>query len=351
VPGIRRRYLQEFFGRIWKFLALFAGVYLLAGVGFYFLEGKRVGAFDSFYWAIVTLSTAGYGDFVPTQLGSKLLTMGVLFTQIFLLGYLISVIGSAATEEAQRRALGTLGTDMREHIVVLGSSALTMAAIRELLAADLHVAVVVERSEEVANVRALGPESSLFATFGAAADRTILNRVNVAGAHSIIVATPDDAANLVAVLNIRALAPKARIIVSVSRPELKETLQSAGVMYVASPGDMGGRICASAAFEPDVAHAVEDLTTETYGAGLQEYVLDRETRVTTQTILEAESLVRTHSGCLVVGYARPKADGVWTTLLNPPPATRLQLGDAIIVMGTLENLATFRHWWGRDQGR
>ncbi|HZY92184.1 MAG TPA: NAD-binding protein [Thermoplasmata archaeon] len=351
MPGIRRRFLREVFLRIWRFLALFAAVYLVAAVAFYFLEGYSGSPLNAFYWAIVTLSTAGYGDVVPTNAPAKLLTMGVLFTQIFLLGYLISVISSTVSQEAQRRALGTLGTDMKDHIVVLGSSAVSHAAVRELLNAEYKVAWVVDRAEEVANAKGTLPEESLFVTYGAAADREILSRVNIADAHSVIVATGDDAVNLIAVLNLRAHAPNARVVVSVGRPELKETLRSAGVTFVASPGDMGGRLCASAAFEPEVALALEDLTAADVTSDIAQYMLAADTRLSSQSVVEAERIVRDATDCLVVGYARAKADGTFTPRLNPPQTDRLQPGDALLLIGTLENLRRFRRWWGRNQGR
>lgn len=348
---MRRRFLREVVRRIWKFLALFVGVYLVAAVGFYVLDAYSGPPLNAFYWAIVTLSTAGYGDIVPTTVGAKLLTMGVLFTQLFLLGYLISVISSAVSAEAQRRALGTLGTDMKDHIVVLGSSAVSQAAVRELRNAGYPVAWVVDRAEEVANARGTATEEELFVTYGAPADREILGRVNAGLARSVIVATGDDAVGLIAVLNLRQISPHCRIVVSVNRPELKETLRSAGVTYVASPGDMGGRLCASAAFEPEVALAIEDLTAADVSSDIAQYMTDATTRITTETVAEAEQKVRDASEVLLVGYARADASGTYTTRLNPPRDDRLRPGDALILIGTLTNLKRFRHWWGRDQGR
>ncbi len=351
MAGPRRRFAREVFLRIWRFLALFAIVYLAAAVGFYFLNRSTGPPLDAFYWAIVTLSTAGYGDIVPTTWPAKVLTMGVLFTQVFLLGYLISVISSTVSQEAQRRALGTLGTDMEDHVVVLGSSPVSLAAVRELLNAEYKVALVVDRAEEVANARGSTPEDRLFVTYGASADREILSRVQVEAARSVIVATGDDAVNLIAVLNVHAMAPKARIVVSVTRPELKETLRSAGVTYVASPGDMGGRLCASAAFEPEVALAIEDLTAADVSSDIAQFMLAEDTRIARQSVEEAERLVREASDCLVVGYGRADAQGNYRPRLNPPRSDRLAPGDALILIGTLENLKRFRRWWGRPQGR
>ncbi|MCI4360980.1 MAG: NAD-binding protein, partial [Thermoplasmata archaeon] len=248
MAGRRRRFAAEVLRRVWKFVALFFSVYLVAAVLFFFLE-PHAGVGNSLYWAIVTLSTTGYGDLVPTSANAKAMTSVLLFGQIFLGGYLVSVITSTVIDESQKEALGTLGTDMANHIVVLGYSGVGQSAVRELLSQDQIVAVVADSPEQVANIRSLAPAQRLFATYGAAAEPEILRRVNVVKAHSVIACTSDDATNMIASLNIRALAPQARIVVSVQRAELRDTLRNAGVTYVASPSEMGGRLCASAAFE------------------------------------------------------------------------------------------------------
>jgi voltage-gated potassium channel len=263
----------------------------------------------------------------------------------------VSIIITGVQEEGQHRALGTLGTEFSGHVIVLGTGPVGRAAVRELLAQEEKVAVVTGNADEVPNLRLLGDEKHLFVTFGPAADSEILRRVNVPGALAVIVCTEDDTANLVATLNVRELNPRGRIVVSVSRPELRHTLRSAGVTYVASPGDMGGRICADAAFRPEVASTIDDLTTTEFGVDLEEFVLTAKTPVSDQPLLEAERLVRAASDCLVVGYARPDAKGEFKTVLNPPSSFRFAPGDAILVIGTLENLHKLHRWLGVDQGR
>ncbi|MGA8709835.1 MAG: NAD-binding protein [Thermoplasmata archaeon] len=347
----RFAYSGRIFRRLWKFLAGYATVFLIAGLGFYALQGGATTLFNSFYWAMITLSTIGYGDVVPINSLSKLFAIGIAATEVFLGAYLVSIIITGVQEEAQHRALGTLGTDMSGHIVVLGYGPVGRAAVRELLAQEEKVAVVTIDPAEVANIRLLANDERLFVTYGAAADQEILHRANVEGALAIIVCTEDDTANLVATLNVRALNPRGRIVVSVSRPELRQTLRSAGVTYVASPGDMGGRICADASFRPEVANTIEDLTTTAFGVDLEEFVLTAKTPVSNQLLPEAERLVRSASDCLVVGYARPDPSGEFRTVLNPPSSFQFQPGDALLVIGTLENLHKLHRWLGVDQGR
>ena len=350
MAGRRRRFFAEVLRRIWKFVALFLSVYLAAAVLFYFLQGN-VSIVTSLYWAIVTLATVGYGDVVPTTEWARSMTAFLLFGQIFLGGYLVSVITSTVIDESQKEALGTLGTDLEGHIVVLGFGGVGRAAVRELLGQNLRVAVVADAPEQVANIRTLGPPTRLFATYGAAAELDILRRVNVPKAHSVIVCTTDDATNMIASLNVRAIAPNARIVVSVQRPELRDTLRAAGVTYVASPSEMGGRLCASAAFEPDVALALEDITAADVQSDMQEYLLTSACPIPGGAFGELERRIREASGALVLGYARRKSDGEFAIVVNPPAATQLAVGDAVLVLGQIENLKRFRAWFGADQGR
>lgn len=350
MAGRLTEFVREVVARVWRFVALFVAIDLVAALGFYTLQ-PGVSLYNSFYWAIVTISTAGYGDFVPTSGAAKALAMGVLYVQIFMIAYLISVIGTVFNEEGQRRQLGVLGTEMKGHIVVLGYGAVGRAAVRELLQQEQRVAVVVATPTEVPNVRALAPESQLFVTYGPPAEIDILNRVNTAAAHSVIACTDDDAENLIAALNVRSLAPSVRIVVSVGRPELRDTLRSAGVTYVASPSDLGGRMCASAAFEPEVAIAVEQITAADVDADMREYVLSASTPVHGGPIGEVEQIVRKETGCLVVGYARTSGGAEFLPHLNPPPELVLQPGDALLILGQIANTHRFQKWWGAEQGR
>ena len=346
----RLAYVRVLLGRIWKFLAVFAAVNVVAALGFDLLnhEGSLL---NSFYWMIVTLSTVGYGDVTPVTTYAKGFTIGVLYTQIFLGGYLLSVIVSVVGEEANKRQLGTLGTDMRGHVVVLGWTAVGRAAVRELLLQEQTVAVVSAVQQDVPIIRALAPERQIFATYGPAAEREVLERVNVPQAHSVLICSDDDTANLIAALNVRVLAPHVRIVVSVGRPELKQTLEAAGVTYVATSGDLAGRLCADAAFRPDVANAIEDITAAEFGADLTEYVLTEKTPITHGTVGEAEKRVREASGCLVVGYARKDTTARYETIVNPPPTDTLHVGDALLIIGNTENLKRLHRWIGVDQGR
>jgi len=75
-----------------KILNAFIIVILLLSLGtFYFQKNEGWSYIDSFYFSTMTLTTVGYGDFVPTQLHTKLFTS---FYAIFGIGIMLYLIGS-----------------------------------------------------------------------------------------------------------------------------------------------------------------------------------------------------------------------------------------------------------------
>ena len=364
------RILTDMIRRVWKVVIVVVLVYFGLSTAYYWVENNTPCLYsltnaptchqlqfaDALWWGIVTLSTVGYGDIVPHTLWGRVIGAVLMIFQIGFLGYLLSVILGAVTETRLKVLLGSMGTDMRGHVVVAGYSAVGKAAVRELIASKQSVAVICENQEEVPLVQALGVEGQVFGCYGSINSEEAFRRANVGDCEAVIFTTEDDTNNLIGALNVRAIYPKVRVVVSVRRVELRHTLKAAGVTYVATPSDMGGRLCASAAFRPDVATAVEDLTTATYGADIQEYQVRPNSPIVGLTFAQADAKVRAGTGCILIGIIRAKGelaggDREYETAINPPVTVRFDPGTLALVVGSLENLGRFEQWYGIPQGR
>lgn len=83
-------------------------VYLLAGiVSFSMLEDELEGSstvtlVDALYFAIVTMTTVGYGDLVPRTVGMKLFTCAFVFIGFGLVGALVSGAASYLVEKQEK---------------------------------------------------------------------------------------------------------------------------------------------------------------------------------------------------------------------------------------------------------
>ena len=92
-------------------IVLFLGVALMviyfAAVGAYFFEHEAqpeafASVFHSLWWAVVTLTTVGYGDVYPVTLGGRIFTFFVLIAG---LGIVSVPAGLMASALAQARAM------------------------------------------------------------------------------------------------------------------------------------------------------------------------------------------------------------------------------------------------------
>ena len=75
----------------------------LAAVGIYYFENaaqpeKFTSIFDSLWWAIITLTTVGYGDVYPITLGGKVFTFIILLIGLGIVAIPTGIISSALTK-------------------------------------------------------------------------------------------------------------------------------------------------------------------------------------------------------------------------------------------------------------
>jgi Trk K+ transport system NAD-binding subunit len=117
---------------------------------------------------------------------------------------------------------------------------------------------------------------------------------------------------------------------------------------VASPNELSGRLVASAAFEPEVAHLIEDLMSSTVGSyDLQQYEAGK---LGGKSIAEIRTLLNDLDGPLLVALAK-REKGAFEVLPHPPGATRVEAHDALLVLATDEQAERLQHAYGLRQGR
>ncbi len=294
---------------------------------------------DALWWSTVTLGTIGYGDHFPVSLGGRLTAGLFIMTTMVFIAIVLSGIQSAVIDYNRMRWLGMTGTELEEHVIVCGWSNISKVAIPELIAAGRKVAVICEDQNEIALIKELDESSEdLFITVGDTTALPALERVNHLKAHTIIIATSEDTTNLISSLNVRANNPDVRIIVYVQRPELRQTFSASGVTYVASPFEIGGRLVASAAFEPEVALLVDTMTSGLSDCDIQQFTVTKESSAVGMSVNEVRKDMIANNGALLIAVAEmnPDADGGegWEVKGNPSPKKKLESGEIIIFMGT-----------------
>ncbi|WP_179298876.1 potassium channel family protein [Evansella halocellulosilytica] len=76
--------------------------------------------FDGMWWAIVTISTVGYGDFVPEGTIGRIIGMILIVSGIALFSFFITNLASSAIANKQERDKGGLAFHRSGHFIIVG---------------------------------------------------------------------------------------------------------------------------------------------------------------------------------------------------------------------------------------
>lgn len=93
------------------FLFIFITLILIyfSAVGIYYFENEAQpehfsSIFDSLWWAIITLTTVGYGDVYPITVGGKVFTFIILMIGLGIVAIPTGIISSALTKSVDKKA-------------------------------------------------------------------------------------------------------------------------------------------------------------------------------------------------------------------------------------------------------
>ena len=103
------------------------------GVGLTYFEEDRNFP-DALWWAIVTVTTVGFGDIFPTSLGGRLIGGVLMFFGIGVLGMFTATIAGVFVEQRLRKERGMGSYDLEGHIILCEWNERTKEILKDLRA-------------------------------------------------------------------------------------------------------------------------------------------------------------------------------------------------------------------------
>jgi voltage-gated potassium channel len=341
--------------RLAKFAAIFVVVTMVSTTLVWITSRHQRGTpihswFDSLWLSIETLSTVGFGDVAPVGWAGRLVTSGFIIFTLVSVGFLLAILNESVLEVKRMEDMGLLGIDLRGHVIVYGFSPVAQTAVQQLIGVDCDVALVCDHVDQIPQARQLFGDRRTFVTSGELTQELLEERVNAREAVTAVLASEDDARNIIAALNVHAHYPDLRIIAAVRSTELRQTLMNSGVTYVTSPFELGGRLVASAAFEPEVAKLVEDLSSSTSSEESFDLQQFSAREFAGQSIAELKRQLEEIDGPMLLARCVPAGDD-YKVLPHPPGDQVLDAEDHIIVMCNEDQGERMASRWSLKQGR
>ena len=234
-------------------IAAFVGAQVYGTVGAYALREEFVGIqslTDAFYYIIVTGTTVGYGDATPTTQLTKLFALSVI---VLGAGTFTVASGSLLIPAIESRITSAFGnmtaselTLLEDHVLVLGYGDLTEPLLNELAATE-DVVVVTNDADAAAGLR----ERDVTVLTADPTESTTLLDARIDAAAGVVVATGDDAGDVLAVLAARQADDGVRIVAAATDDSHAEKLEGVGADRVISPTVIGGRLLGRAVVDAE----------------------------------------------------------------------------------------------------
>jgi len=207
-------------------------------------------------------------------------------------------------------------------VVVIGGGKVGTAAVRFLKHRDIPVHVVERDPAMATDLEKMADRLVI----GDAADREVMRSVGVEKAPSVLLTTNDDATNIYITAYCRRLNPQAQIVSRITHDRNLPSIQRAGADLTLSYSTLG----------VEIFHAlVHDRPPMALGEDVGFHKLSCPLSLAGTTL--RESGVGVETGLTVIGLETE--EGLVT---DPGPNTLLEAGSTLLVIGTPEQLKTFR---------
>lgn len=316
-------------------LAVLLTVLVAGTLGFYFIEGWSL--LDSFYTAVTTMTTVGYGDFAPRSVAGKIFTVAVIIFGVGMMLYSFSLMAELFVESRLLRILGrgklqkTIDK-MNNHYIICGCGRIGFLICREL-AGEKTPFVVVDNNPEV--IQKIQDEGFVYCKGDATQDKILID-AGIKRAKGIVCVLPTDAENLYVILTAKELNNEIYILSRSEEEESEHRLVRAGADRVMSPYTLGGSRMAMAILRPAMLDFIE-ITTRRQSLELRM----EEIEVCDGSLLIGKSLedseIRQRYGLIIVAVKKDSGKMIFNPLANYTIAN----GDRLIAMGEDKNVKQF----------
>ena len=259
-----------------SFFQVGAGILLtmvLGGIVLQWLEPGEISKDDNpYWWAIVTMTTVGYGDFSPSTPAGRIFAVLIMFIGISLVSLLTASISSIFVAQKIREGKGLEQLNLNNHLILCGwnpNGGRILDSIQHLSnSKKLELVLINEMNEEdVTQLKNRYQQLDINFVAGDFTQEEILNKANIFEANTVIVipnttgsevATYDEK-TIFATLTIKSMDPNIRVVAYLLDRENLTHIKRADADEVVVGDDFSAHILASHVVDPGIPQIANQL--------------------------------------------------------------------------------------------
>ena len=243
---------------------------------------------DAIWWAIVTMTTVGYGDKYPTTPAGRLIAVALMYCSIVLVSLFTATISSIYVARKIQEGRGLENVKFKGHVLICGWNAATPKLLEALSsAAHLDLVLVNEAPPEVIdNYLEVYDNLEIRFVRGNFARETVLDRANVRDA-AVAIILPDaslsvgheemeDTHTIEATVMIKDMAPEVKVYAHVMDADRVANLRRASVDDVVVTDEYVPSLLASHVTSPGTAQIFHELLLQDSGHWIQRVPIPEE---------------------------------------------------------------------------
>lgn len=239
-------------------------------------ESSIQNIWQGIWWAFVSITTTGYGDYTPVTLGGRIIGIIVMISGVAVISLLTATISSVFIERQIRKGQGLESVKIKNHFIICGWN-FNAEHIITTLEKDLEYPKIVLvnscDSVQMMNIINHHKESEIYFVSGDFSNETILEKANIRDAEAVIIVSDmneltsnkADEKTIIATLTIKNMNPKVRLYGQVVNPDNAAHLQRAKADDVVVSDKYSGFLLAMHVSNPGIPRVVDELLSFEYG--------------------------------------------------------------------------------------
>lgn len=191
------------------------------------------------YFAIVTMSTVGYGDIVPKTDDARLFVVSLIVIGITVFATSVTAVVGPLMQNHLKQIIEPQRKRMKRvnHYIIAGQGPLAHNTARELMARGKSVLVITDSDEDFGDAEVIK---------GDASETDTLSKAGAGAARAVLALSPDDAENAFVILTLRDMDTEATKVVAVNNRKNMERVRRTQPDMILAPNVFGGEVLAMA---------------------------------------------------------------------------------------------------------
>ena len=198
---------------------------------------------DAFYVSVVTMTTVGFGDFLPATSEARLFVTSVIIFSVTILSTAVgATLIPALFHRIEQINKGKHNRMNRiEHYIIVGYSALSSNTYRELIDRNEKVTIILQSTADEAKF----PGKDVDIVIGDGSDLETLLEAGAENAKAVMALLDDDSENAFVILAAKELKVKARTVAAVNNAKHLNRVRRVHPDMIIAPQVLGGELLTS----------------------------------------------------------------------------------------------------------